>query len=435
MKSARAATEMSSGNRPSASGDQSMSGDMIQTLKSIQDSMTSMNNSLTTLSEDVRKIKTEMSTIQGLKDSLEQTQTKLDNTTGELGDLRKKFEAHVLAHVSIIKQLNESKQQNLIMKENILHMDCYIRRENLKISGISEDRNESAQECWKKVRDMFVDNLDLDDEKLIEFQRCHRLGPKLRNANSGREIIVRFLRYSDREKIWSRRSKLKGTPIVLKEDFPPEIDQRRARLYPICKAARNSGLQASLVADKLYLDGNRYTVKTMDSLPDNLKPRNLAKKELDNAVLFYGRDCYLSNFYPCRFVIDGEEFSSVEQYFQFKKVCKLGDFDTAAAIMSTNEPVEQLRLGRKPHVDDSLWNNKVAKQIMEIGVRAKFDQNADLKKELLSTGSKLLVECNKFDKLWGNGLALHDEKAPVKTEWKGENALGEILIIVRESLK
>ena len=36
---------------------------------------------------------------------------------------------------------------NLALKEKVLQLDVYSRRENLKFIGISEDQNESAEEC------------------------------------------------------------------------------------------------------------------------------------------------------------------------------------------------------------------------------------------------------------------------------------------------
>ena len=72
-----------------------------------------------------------------------------------------------------------------------------------------------------------------------------------------RDIIVRFVRFPDREQIWAARNKLKNTDIIMKEDFPQEIDQRRAKLFPIQKAARAENKKAYMVVDKLFIDGRK----------------------------------------------------------------------------------------------------------------------------------------------------------------------------------
>ena len=84
---------------------------------------------------------------------------------------------------------------------------------------------------------------------------------------------------------------------------------------------------------------------------------------------------------------------------------------------------------------DQQWDLETAKQVMETSVRAKFTQNEFLTRELQNTGNKLLIQCNPHDKIWSCGLKLGDKDAADITKWRGENALGTILSLVRESLK
>ena len=405
---------------------------IMDTLTSIKDSMTTMNSSLTCLTEEVSRIKLEVDCIKDLKESLGFTQARLDDTNTDLKTLQKDQSVISLKQNNILKQLNTSKLENQALNEKLLRLDIYIRRENLKFQGISEDKKESVQECWKKVKAMFVDDLEITDGAQIEFQRCHRLGVK---KNGPRDVIVRFLRFSDREKVWAQRFKLNGKNLVIKEDFPPEVEQARSRLYPICKAARANNVKASLVANYLLIDGRKYTMESLHLLPNYLQPKNLAKKEDDTTVLFYGKDCPFSNFYKCRFIVDGQQYSSVEQFYQYQRSDKLGDAMTAASIMDTEDPIEQRRLGRRTRIDEEIWNVTLAKSLMETALMAKFEQNQDLKDDLLATGSKLLAECNKYDKLWGTGVGLYDTKVFEKNEWKGENVLGCLLVRVIENLK
>lgn len=334
-------------------------------------------------------------------------------------------------------KLQASKKENLLLKDKLLHLDTYIRRENLKFSGISEAQNESAAECKKKLLEIFADKLGIEHCDQIQFQRCHRLGPKPTSPGTSRDIIARFLWFGDRQQVWNKRSNLRGTTIVMREDFPSEIEDSRSRLYPFFKAAKDLNKKASLVANKLYIENQLYTVDTLDKLPQELQPGTLAVRESDTAVLFYGRDAVFSNFHPCNYTLGGQTYCTVEQYFQQQMAIKCGDLDSATAIMNTTDPLAQLRIGRKVRKDDRLrrWSNDVAQQVMETAVTAKFQQCDSLKQRLLATGGKMLVECNKYDKYWGVGLSLHDDNALVRANWKGENTLGNILVAVREALK
>ena len=67
--------------------------------------------------------------------------------------------------------------------------------------------------------------------------------------------------------------------------------------------------------------------------------------------------------------------------------------------------------------DRSLWLDK-CKSIAREAIKAKFDQNPILKKDLLETGSKSLIEAAPKDKTWGIGMYLHDPEILLKSkEW------------------
>ena len=277
----------------------------------------------------------------------------------------------------------------------------YIRRENLKISGIPEDSNEITQSTHKKVRKVFAEKLGIAESENIEFQRCHRLGGRP-HTGKNRDVIIRFSRYQDRMSVWNSRGKLKGTKLFINEDLPPEIEDKRRKLYLVFKQARRLQKKVSLTADRLTIDGTHYTVNDLDSLPAELKLKNLATRETEDTILFYGSNSCYSNFYPTKFELDGKTFVSSEQYYQYQLAIFCGNNEFASKILATDDPLLQHRLGRKMKPAPDQWDIARAEQIMEAGVKAKFRQNEELKTELLSTSSKAFVECNVYDRLIGN---------------------------------
>ena len=62
----------------------------------------------------------------------------------------------------------------------------------------------------------------------------------------------------------------------------------------------------------------------MDKLPPEIHPKAEAERYTDNSVLFYGGYSVLSNFNSCCFIVNGQRFTSVEQYFQCEKA-KIND--------------------------------------------------------------------------------------------------------------
>ena len=69
----------------------------------------------------------------------------------------------------------------------------------------------------------------------------------------------------------------------------------------------------------------------------------------------------------------------------------------------------------------------------EEGIKAKFFQNSDLRDYLLGTGDKRIAECCS-DKLWGNGIPLHDENCIDPSKWQQQGLLGEILENIRVNI-
>ena len=85
-------------------------------------------------------------------------------------------------------------------------------------------------------------------------------------------------------------------------------------------------------------------------------------------------------------MINGINYLSVEQYYQYQKAKLVKNEEIASKILTSVYPKEQHRLGKLLKTEGTQWNSKLAKQIMETAVFAQFDQNADLKSDLLSTG-------------------------------------------------
>ena len=70
--------------------------------------------------------------------------------------------------------------------------------------------------------------------------------------------------------------------------------------------------------------------------------------------------------------------------------------------------------------------------IVEHGNFLKFSQNKRLRKTLLETGNKTLVEAARNDSIWGIGVSVKDAAAGAK--WKGLNSLGCALMTARTAL-
>ena len=144
---------------------------------------------------------------------------------------------------------------------------------------------------------------------------------------------------------------------------------------------------------------------------------------------------YLSNWYLRDFVIKGKKYCCVEQYMMEQKALLFGDTETASRIMQTSDQREIKQLGREASgFNEVLWDGN-KQLIVYRGVRAKFEQNSDLRSRLISTGDAIPVECSRSDKIWGIGLGMDDPDVYEMDKWKGQNLLGFIILQVRDEMR
>lgn len=142
----------------------------------------------------------------------------------------------------------------------------------------------------------------------------------------------------------------------------------------------------------------------------------------------------LSQWYDCQFVVNDVTYHTAEQFMMAMKASLFKDKKILENIMNENHPSVYKKLGRQIKNFDSKTWDEVKYDIVVRGNIAKFSQNEELKKFLLSTEDAILVEASPYDRIWGIGI---DKDTAMKNgvdQWQGENLLGFALMEVRDEL-
>lgn len=133
---------------------------------------------------------------------------------------------------------------------------------------------------------------------------------------------------------------------------------------------------------------------------------------------------YFSNFSPHGIHMKGQDWQTVEHYYQAQKYLGSPHQSVMQSIAAAPTPEAAAALGR----DRSLivradWED-VKRQVMQSAVLRKFLTHLDIQAKLLATGDEILVENSAKDYYWGCGA-----------DRTGYNYLGKTLMAVRAEIK
>jgi ribA/ribD-fused uncharacterized protein len=145
-------------------------------------------------------------------------------------------------------------------------------------------------------------------------------------------------------------------------------------------------------------------------------------------------DSCFSQWWPCRFTVDGAEYSSAEQFMMAGKARVFADEEVLGQIMAAKDPDEVKSLGRRVrHFEQAVWE-RARFDIVCAGNVAKFGQDEQLRKYLLASAPAVIVEASPVDTIWGIGLAASAPAARDPRTWRGLNLLGFALMRARAEL-
>ena len=193
--------------------------------------------------------------VQNLKDKTGKTNTKVN-------DLEKSVEFHDQDISDLQKDLKKVQHEADEVKMQLLYQGHYSRRENLMFVGNEENGTpfEDVENTKEVTYDFLQRELSFENaQSRFEFQRIHRVGK--RTGKKPCPIIVRFLRYSDREDVLPRaKTSLEGKDYGVFEEMPKELYQlRNAQMKKLQNAKHHQGSTAYFsrkYPDKLFIDGN-----------------------------------------------------------------------------------------------------------------------------------------------------------------------------------
>ena len=330
---------------------------------------------------------------------------------------------------------------NMKLKNKLNRIEDKLLENNLLFFGISEKEGETEYERYSVILDIITTTFvgpnyetQVQQARQIQIEKLVHRGRY--SQNKIRPISVTFAHQRDLQELLANRKYL-PSGVAISKEFGEHTENERRFLKPILRAANTKTgyrKKCRLEGDHLVIKGKHYTRDNIDELPEDLSGYKITSKEDSETVGFFGELNPLSNFHRSHFVVNNHWFHCTEQYIQHKKARFFNDKPTALKIMATDSAMECKQLARNiKNYDVTRWNEAAESECFD-GILEKFAQNPVLNKVLQDTGHKTLAE-SCYDRIWGTGVPLHSPDALNTDRWTGENMMGRILAIVRETLR
>ena len=247
---------------------------------------------LSKIHEDIKTLKEELKgEIQAVKSELREATKSLSAVWEEVQSLKQKNKDLQDQCDSTTRENNKLNEEISTLKNRLIKLEDYSRRENLRFYNIPENPGESNEECSRKVMEVLTE-LGAVPENIM-FHAMHRTGNPNNTASSNsaanneesregasrpprpRPILVRFVSRMDSDWIWENRKKLMNSSrfssVFIDKDLSPESAKQRGKLRAAYKKAKE------LDIGRVFIKGKNLTVNStvysVDNLPDYLLPQ------------------------------------------------------------------------------------------------------------------------------------------------------------------
>ena len=187
----------------------------------------------------------------------------VEENRGKMGELHSKLSI-VCDELKLLKEratvleqrVGEIEEPVRNTQRHLDHLETYHRRWNLKLFGLAETRDENVREEVIKICQAVLPE---ERRKLPDaIDVAHRLGRKKAQETRPRPIIFRFVTRLHRDALWKAAkncSYLRDHDLRFKEDISKGDAERREKLWPAVKNARDARKTAYFVGGRAFIEG------------------------------------------------------------------------------------------------------------------------------------------------------------------------------------
>jgi len=161
-----------------------------------------------------------------------------------------------------VKMAKEEKRVDAC-QQRVSELERYSRRWNLRLYGVEETEKENIR---RKAIEICQAVLPEEKNRLADtIDTVHRLGTKRQNDHRPRGIIIQFIARVCRDAVWKAAKTspyLRNNGLRFAEDLSKEDRERRSKLWPVIKKAREEGKPAFFIGGRGFINGSEVPLST-----------------------------------------------------------------------------------------------------------------------------------------------------------------------------
>ena len=141
------------------------------------------------------------------------------------------------------------------LQGKIDYLENQSRRQNLDIRNLPA---QVEKESWADVEGLITGFINKELKIKLEggdIERAHRVA---RNKAQVKPIVVKFSTFKKKDEILRNSWRLKGSKVLIQEDFSERVIEERRKLLPLLKEAKGKNLRASLTYNRLKVENKVY---------------------------------------------------------------------------------------------------------------------------------------------------------------------------------
>ena len=216
---------------------------------------------------------------------------------------------------AITRKFQQNEEKHKKLQDRISYLEDQLLEKNIIFQGIYETEFKEIKDIKTQVVKTIAETMNggtevekRDNAKETSVELIERMGRY--NPLRTRPVKVKFTDKKDVDNLFKNRKKL-PRGIFIDKEYSTSTEKERRVLRPFIKAARRidkfKGI-CKLEGPNFVLDGKKYHRQNLHTLPAELEPSKVTSKTNNEVHAFFGELNPLSNFHPCNFTVNNEEF-------------------------------------------------------------------------------------------------------------------------------